>query len=67
MERRTRRPIILAVIVAIELVVATFAWRDLKTRPAESLRGSKRFWHLTIIANPGNSIVYWLIGRKRVG
>ncbi len=63
---RSRRPIVLAVIVAIDLVVATFAWRDLKQRSEESLRGSKRFWHLAIIANPGNSVFYWLIGRKRL-
>jgi len=56
---------VVAVLVAVDLVVATFAWRDLKQRPEERIRGSKRFWHLAIIANPGNSIIYWLVGRRR--
>jgi len=52
--------------VAVDLVAAVFAWRDLKQRSEDSIRGSKRFWHLAIVANPGNSIVYWLVGRRRI-
>ena len=60
------RPTVVAVMVAVDLVVAIFAWRDLKERSEDSIRGSKRFWHLAIVANPGNSIVYWLVGRRRI-
>ena len=59
-----KRLTVLAVILMVELVFATFAWRDLRDRTEDQLRGSKRLWHLAILANPGNSIAYWLIGRK---
>ena len=66
MERPKVRPKVLAAVVVVDLMVATLAWRDLKRRPEDGIRGSRRFWHLAIIANPGNSIVYWLVGRRRI-
>jgi len=59
-----RRTLVLAIVVPLEVVSAVFAWRDLRQRGAAELRGSKRFWRLFIVANPGNSILYWLIGRR---
>lgn len=53
-------------LVVVDLVMATVAWRDLNRRPEGEIRGTKRFWHVVILANPGNSIVYWLFGRKGV-
>jgi hypothetical protein len=52
--------------VAVDLVLAIVAWRDLNRRSEVEIRGTKRFWHVVIVANPGNSIAYWLFGRKRV-
>ncbi len=59
-----KRLAVFAVILMVELVFATFAWRDLRNRTEDQVRGNKRVWHVAILANPGNSIAYWLIGRK---
>lgn len=54
---------ILAVLVAGELGSAVLAWRDLDRRPDSSIRGSKRVWRIAMVANPGNSLAYWVLGR----
>jgi hypothetical protein len=51
--------------VVVDVVLAILAWRDLSRRSENEVRGSKRFWRLAVMANPGNSVAYWLIGRKR--
>jgi hypothetical protein len=61
---RTRRRQVLAVIVVIEVISAVFAWRDVSRRSADSIRGSKRFWRVTFLMNPGNSVLYWIFGRR---
>jgi len=55
----------LPVLVAVEVVVAFFAWRDLSSRDASEIRGSRLLWRLAFVANPGNAVVYWLVGRKK--
>jgi len=65
-ERRRPKPKVLAALVLVDLVLATVAWRDLSRRSEGEIRGTKRFWHVVILANPGNSIAYWLFGRKRI-
>ncbi len=60
-----RKTILLGIIVPFEVVSAVFAWRDLARRSDEDVRGSKRFWRLFVVANPGNSMLYWLVGRRR--
>jgi hypothetical protein len=57
---------VIAALVVVDLVLATLAWRDLNRRSEVEVRGTKRFWRVVILANPGNSIAYWLFGRKRV-
>jgi hypothetical protein len=56
---------LLAALVAVDLVAAVFAWRDLNRRSEDEVRGSKRLWRVVIVANPGNSFAYWVVGRKR--
>jgi hypothetical protein len=51
-------------LVAVEIVSATLAWRDLSHRPAERVRGTKRLWRVLMVMNPGNSLVYWVVGRR---
>ena len=29
------------------------------------MRGPVRFWRVLITLNPGNSLLYWLVGRRR--
>jgi hypothetical protein len=33
-------------------------------RAPGQVRGSKRFWRALILLNPGNSVLYWLFGRR---
>jgi hypothetical protein len=55
---------LLAGVVAAELVAAWLAWRDLRGRSEEQIRGTKVMWRAAILANPGNSLVYWILGRR---
>jgi hypothetical protein len=54
---------ILAVLAAGEIGAAVLAWRDLERRPDSAIRGSKRGWRIAMLANPGNSLAYWVLGR----
>ncbi len=60
-----RRPAVLVALIAVDLVSCVLAWRDLRDRSEDEVRGGKRLWHVVIVANPGNSLAYWLIGRKK--
>ncbi len=60
-----RKKVLLAGLAVIELVAATLAWRDLARRDDGQVRGSKNLWRLFISMNPGNSVFYWALGRRR--
>lgn len=60
--RKTR---LLAAVVAADIVAAIFAWRDLDRRTDKAVRGSRKFWRAAMLANPGNSLAYWVVGRRR--
>lgn len=60
-----RRKRILAIVVPLQFVLARLAWRDLARRPSSQIRGPKTFWRVFVSLNPGNSIIYWAIGRRR--
>jgi hypothetical protein len=64
MKRRPPTPVIIG-IVAVDLVAAFFAWRDLDRRRPEQIRGTKLLWRVVMLSNPGNSFGYWLFGRRR--
>lgn len=51
--------------VAVDLVLAVLAWRDIAGRTEDSVRGTKRMWRVAIVANPGNALAYWVFGRRR--
>ncbi len=53
-----------AVIIAAQVVSCALAWRDLARRTDAQVRGRKNLWRVFITINPGNSIVYWLAGRR---
>jgi hypothetical protein len=61
--RRPPKPVLLTIIGA-ELVSAALAWRDLKRRSDASVRGPKKVWRVVILVNPGNSLAYWILGRR---
>jgi hypothetical protein len=55
---------LLAVLVASEIGSAVLAWRDLDRRSDCAVRGSRRVWRIAMLANPGNSLAYWALGRQ---
>ncbi len=65
MKRPTKipRPLLVGLIAA-ELISAVLAWRDLARRDDAQVRGAKSGWRVFITLNPGNSVAYWLFGRR---
>jgi hypothetical protein len=61
--RKPPKPVLLA-IVGVQVVSALVAWRDLSGRPDSDVRGSKKFWRVFVLMNPGNSLAYWIVGRR---
>jgi hypothetical protein len=52
------------IIIPIQVVSAVLAWRDLGRRADDQVRGPKRLWRVVVTMNPGNSLIYWLFGRR---
>jgi hypothetical protein len=61
--RKPPKEVVIAV-VAIEAVSAGFAFRDLARRADDQVRGPKLWWRVLIGINPGNSLAYWIVGRR---
>ena len=47
------------------VAVTALTWRDIKRRQPAQIRGDKRMWRVLTALNTGNSVVYWVIGRRR--
>ena len=62
--RKPPKKVVVAV-VAVEAVSAAFAYRDLVRRDQAEVRGPKLLWRVLIALNPGNSLAYWILGRRR--
>ncbi len=60
----SRKTQLALVIVPIQVILAVLAWRDLGRRTDEQVRGRKDFWRVFVTLNPGNSVAYWLFGRR---
>jgi hypothetical protein len=60
----SRKRLLIAILVPIEVILAVLAWRDLGRRTDGEVRGSKRMWRWLVVVNPGNSMFYWLLGRR---
>lgn len=58
---------VVAAYAAATVVSAVCAWRDLNGRADEEIRGSRRGWRIAMLLNTGNSLPYWLFGRRRAG
>lgn len=61
--RKPPKQVVIAV-VAVEAVSAAFAFRDLARRDDVEVRGPKLLWRIIIGLNPGNSLAYWVLGRR---
>jgi hypothetical protein len=55
---------VVVVVVAVQAVSAALAFRDLARRTDEQVRGPKLLWRILIGINPGNSLAYWVLGRR---
>jgi Phospholipase_D-nuclease N-terminal len=47
-----------------ELIMTTIALRDLASRPATHVRGSKLLWLLAFFVQPVGPILYLFVGRR---
>ncbi|MGI9093277.1 MAG: hypothetical protein ACR2FF_07535 [Mycobacteriales bacterium] len=63
--RRKPSKLVLAAIATAHLTITALTWRDLRNRPAQSVRGSKSIWRAASAANTMGSAAYWLGGRRR--
>lgn len=64
MGSRKVSPPVFAAILAAHVVIASFTWRDLRSRSADEVRGSKRLWRAASALNTLGSMAYFLIGRR---
>lgn len=60
-----RKWILLIVLIPVHIAVTRFTWADIRDRPADQIRGSKRLWRILSAVQMGNSLAYFVIGRKR--
>jgi hypothetical protein len=56
----------LAVVLVIHVILLALTRMDLRSRPADAVRGNKRMWKVWSTMNTTGSVAYWLVGRKRV-
>jgi hypothetical protein len=54
----------IAILAAIQLVLAFSAWFDLARRPREEIAGRKSLWAVAILLNFIGPIAYFYWGRK---
>jgi hypothetical protein len=52
------------IVVGVLVLSCALAWRDIASRGDDEVRGPKSIWRVFITMNPGNSLFYWLFGRK---
>lgn len=62
--REQRMKALVGCVFVIGVVSCALAWRDIARRSDEEVRGPKSMWRTIVTINPGNSIFYWLFGRK---
>jgi hypothetical protein len=61
---RRQKWVLAAILVPVEICLSVLTWRDLNRRTDDQVRGKKRLWRLLVSINPGNSVIYWLFGRR---
>ena len=64
MAKRKPNKFLLAVFGVLHLFITAAAWRDLRRRRPEQIRGSKTLWRILSALNTGGSVAYLVIGRK---
>jgi hypothetical protein len=59
-----RKKFLVGLVVAISVLSCAAAWRDIARRGDDEVRGPKLLWRIVFTMNPGNSLLYWLFGRR---
>lgn len=59
-----RRRVAILVLGTVQLTLLVAALRDLRRRPSEQIRGSKRWWTAAVFVNFVGPIAYFLRGRR---
>jgi len=49
---------------ALEVVLTALAVRDLASRPADQVRGSKALWAIAFVVQPFGPLAYFAAGRR---
>ena len=62
---RSRKLITVTGVIEVALLVATLV--DIKRRPADQIKGSKRLWTALAFVNIIGPIAYFAFGRRRAG
>ena len=57
------RPVLIALVI-LHIIVTAVTLRDLKQRTDTQVRGPRWLWRVFTPLQMGNSLVYWLVGRK---
>lgn len=55
---------IIAVGATVQFALLAYAWLDLRKRPAEQVRGSKRIWKRAVFVNFVGPLAYLFVGRR---
>jgi hypothetical protein len=63
MTYKPNKPLLIG-LAAASVVSAGFAWRDLNRRSDAQVRGSRKLWRVAMLLNTGNSVAYWVFGRR---
>jgi hypothetical protein len=64
MKSKPNKLLLVAIGVA-HLGITALTWRDVRNRPTEQIRGSKKLWRVLSAANTVGSGAYWVAGRRR--
>jgi hypothetical protein len=57
------RPVLVALVI-LHIIVTAVTLRDLSQRTDAQVRGPRWFWRVFTPLQTGNSVAYWLVGRK---
>lgn len=65
MNDQTARSVkVILLYLPVHLLVVALTWRDIRRRPADHVRGSKRLWRIASALNTLGAATYWLAGRR---
>jgi hypothetical protein len=57
------RPVLVTLLI-LHVAVTAITLRDLSQRSETQIRGPRWFWRVFTPIQMGNSLVYWLVGRR---